>query len=113
MKIKTSELTGYALDRVVAKCEGLNEADFVEMDNLYGPVWRGPEYSTDWAFGGPIIERECIELLCENEGFRWVAIPKKGPEWRGPTPLIAAMRCYVVSKMGDEIELPDELQEEA
>jgi hypothetical protein len=27
----------------------------------------------------------------------------------GPTPLIAAMRCYVASKMGDDIELPEEL----
>jgi hypothetical protein len=28
----------------------------------------------------------------------------------GPTPLIAAMRCYVASKMGDEIELPEEVK---
>lgn len=27
----------------------------------------------------------------------------------GPTPLIAAMRCYVASKMGNEIEIPEEL----
>jgi hypothetical protein len=27
----------------------------------------------------------------------------------GPTPLIAAMRCYVASKLGDEVELPEEL----
>ena len=27
----------------------------------------------------------------------------------GPTPLIAAMRCYVVSKLGDEVEVPDSL----
>ena len=27
----------------------------------------------------------------------------------GPTPLIAAMRAYVASKLGDEIEIPDEL----
>ena len=27
----------------------------------------------------------------------------------GPTPLIAAMRCYVASKLGDEIEIPEEL----
>lgn len=27
----------------------------------------------------------------------------------GPTPLIAAMRCYVASKLGDEIEIPLEL----
>lgn len=27
----------------------------------------------------------------------------------GRTPLIAAMRCYVASKLGDEVEVPDEL----
>ena len=27
----------------------------------------------------------------------------------GPTPLIAAMRCYVASKLGDEVEVPVEL----
>ena len=29
----------------------------------------------------------------------------------GPTPLIAAMRCYVSSKLGDEVDVPDELLE--
>jgi hypothetical protein len=28
----------------------------------------------------------------------------------GPTPLIAAMRCYVASKLGDEIDIPEELK---
>jgi hypothetical protein len=28
----------------------------------------------------------------------------------GPTPLIAAMRCYVASKLGDEIEIPENLR---
>ncbi|MNW06473.1 hypothetical protein D3C71_2028910 [compost metagenome] len=27
----------------------------------------------------------------------------------GPTPLIAAMRCYVASRVGDEVDLPEEL----
>ena len=98
MIIKTIDLTGPALDWAVAKCEG---------SAYHGPAWT--KYSTDWSQGGPIIEREGIELLCESLGFRWVASPQKGPEWRGPTPLIAAMRCYVASKLGDEIDVPDEL----
>jgi len=91
-----SELTGAALDWAVAKCKDEDP----RMDT---------PYSTEWAFGGPIIEREGIELLCESLGFRWVAIPQKGPEWRGPTPLVAAMRCYVASKLGDTIDVPQEL----
>ena len=109
MIIKTSELTGPALDWVVAKCE---------YDELAAKNIQYPQYarfypkispSTDWCQGGPIIEREGIELLCESLGFRWVAMPQKGPEWRGPTPLIAAMRCYVASKFGNEVEIPEEL----
>ena len=32
-------------------------------------------------------------------------------QWNGagPTPLIAAMRCFCCSKLGDEVEVPDEL----
>jgi hypothetical protein len=30
-------------------------------------------------------------------------------KYRGPTPLIAAMRCYVASVLGDEVEVPDSL----
>ncbi|NBW21377.1 MAG: DUF2591 domain-containing protein [Caulobacteraceae bacterium] len=121
--MKTSELTGAALDWAVAKCEG-----YTGLHKIAGRMPHEPQlgiypprkeygvmdlselsYSTDWAQGGPIIEREGIELLCENIGVRWVAIPQKGPEWRGSTPLIAAMRCYVASKLGDEVEIPTEL----
>ena len=106
--MKTSELTGAALDWAVAKCEGLECTEDMGLlvvegaDGYYSP-------SIKWAQGGAIIEREGIELLCETLGFRWVAMPQKGPEWSGPTPLIAAMRCYVVSKLGYEVELPEEL----
>ena len=30
-------------------------------------------------------------------------------KYSGPTPLIAAMRCYVASKLGDEVDVPEEL----
>jgi hypothetical protein len=108
--MKTSELTGAALDWAVAKRE---------RDS--GANWRahaGHRFSTDWAQGGPIIERELLMLepvFWTTEGWHWVAYVL-GPdnldenfEQRGPTPLIAAMRCYVASKLGDEIEIPEEL----
>ena len=28
----------------------------------------------------------------------------------GPNPLIAVMRCYVASKLGDEVNIPEELK---
>jgi len=39
----------------------------------------------------------------------WVA-SIRGIDECGPTPLIAAMRCYVASKLGDEVEIPEELK---
>lgn len=64
-------------------------------------------YSTLWAQGGPIIERERITISDALD--QWVAGLKGTLSWFGPTPLIAAMRCYVASKLGGEVEVPDEL----
>ena len=70
-------------------------------------------YSTDWELGGPIIEREGINLRALSgalwEAETWSA---EGGQYLldGPTPLIAAMRCYVASKLGDEVEVPNELE---
>jgi hypothetical protein len=62
---------------------------------------------TDWAQGGPIIEREKMTL--EWTGEDWMAYIRHDEEYFGPTPLIAAMRCYVASKLGDQVEVPNEL----
>ena len=106
--MKTSELTGAALDWAVAKCEGIN---YVKDDVRFRGAYAR-KYSTDWAQGGPIIEREKISVWARDD--EWAAesfVPnQQGLECVGPTPLIAAMRCYVASKLGDEIELPEELK---
>ena len=105
--MKTSELTRAALNWAVAKCEG-------ELEH-----WPDIEYSTDWAQGGPIIEREKIGFTQGNEvcddwvaSYSWVR-PRMdiddSVEGIGSTPLEAAMRCYVASKLGDEVEIPTEL----
>lgn len=120
MKIKTSELTGAALDWAVAKCEGFAEYDPLTEKMLpprreYGWVSLSEyRFSTDWAQGGPIIERERIDLQAKiNAGSdydEWLATIGIGAKQRrryGPTPLIAAMRCYVASKLGHEVEAPD------
>jgi hypothetical protein len=123
IKVKTSELTGVALDWAVAKCEGYQA---VFTNGSIRPVFRKseavedtwPNYSTDWAKGGPIIERECIELTTTNRSNNelWEAIGRgfgeDCPTGYGPTPLIAAMRCYVASKLGDIVEIPKELTKE-
>ena len=97
MLVNTSELSGAQLDQAVAKCEGIDTAEYHEFNNEpYMP-------SVDWAQAGPIIEREGIAL--EKYRDYWVANPTRDPTVHGPTPLIAAMRCYVASKLGDEVEV--------
>jgi hypothetical protein len=114
--MKTNELTGAALDWAVAKCEGfdpetLNTKTGVVYSLRYG-VYRP---SSDWAQGGPIIEREGIGFDQYADYPRWQAFtpapeqPSGQAVCNGPTPLIAAMRCYVASKLGDEVYVPEEL----
>lgn len=114
--MKTSELSGVQLDWAVAQCEKhevkfecnlLFFSDKLQMLD-YGIVYRP---SKDWEYGGLIIEREKINLE-----WKW--------EWRArlwadsdevfvaPTPLVAAMRCYVASKLGQEVEIPKEMTNE-
>jgi hypothetical protein len=121
MKIKTSELVGDALVWAVATCEG-----YTDLHKIAGRMPHEPQLAMmpprrvygamelweigsdrDWGFFGPIIEREKITLDVFEDGV-WVASEYQ----EGPTPLIAAMRCYVASKMGDEIEVPQELSKE-
>ena len=109
MKIKTSEATKEQLNWLVAKCEGRPWPD--NAAKFLGEQYYCP--STDWAQGGPIIERERIliqpEIGKEGCGNAWNAISMRDTEAYGPTPLIAAMRCLVASKLGGEIEIPEEL----
>jgi hypothetical protein len=102
--MKTSELKGAALDWAVAKCEGHTDSkDFAwyyDRRNTFN-------FSTDWAQGGPIIEREINRVQEITEGL-WQAEAWSHTE-EGPTPLIAAMRCYVASRLGDTVEIPNEL----
>ena len=120
--MKTSELTGAALDWAVAKCKGHviqllqlrrnHSYDFLIGAGL-GLIFRP---STNWADGGPIIEHELCELVkCKSGLIVWwechsgIEGTKGHAIATGPTLLIAAMRCYVTSKLGDEIEIPKEL----
>ena len=108
--MKTAKLTGPALDWAVAMCEGVAQGDDLDIGFM---LERGYTPSTNWAQGGPIIEREEIALAT---GYNWEAtkeIEHRGEAdyciQHGPTPLIAAMRCYVASKLGDTVDIPEEL----
>ena len=115
--MKTSTLTGAALDWAVAKCEGLlldNGGNLQVFDGEVKahPSTLGTNYtpSTDWAQGGPIIEREGIATRENGDSEDWYACKRWDNHGKfGTTPLIAAMRCYVASKLGDDVEIPEDL----
>jgi hypothetical protein len=132
MIIKTQNLNGAALDWAVAKACGYT-VEVTTLDFFDNPIepcvcildWdTHPELdstfftpSANWVQGGVIIERERITL---NQGHDFMASIWKpdgvlgNKDWykfkqTGTTPLIAAMRCYVVSKLGNEVDVPEEL----
>lgn len=103
--MKTSELSGAALDWAVVKADGVENMGFVweRIKVTYKP-------STNWAQGGEIIEREKIATRFDLEEQEWQATIAAEDEWVygwGATPLVAAMRCFVASKLGDEVEIPE------
>lgn len=132
MKIRVAQAQGLALNWLVAKCQG---ADNLQSDGirhyfhmnkatriLEGGTSIGYAPSTNWSQGGPIIEREISKLfknMCgtytaqirheEHHSKVLLKILVGYTNCAGPTPLIAAMRCYVASKLGEEVEVPDEL----
>lgn len=128
--IKVKESTNIQLDWLVAKCEGREDPIYRfgdEPNDFYisGPAKQGPYYpSSNWAQGGPLIDKHKIELIYYGKhgvaGCPWEAqlgrdvhYIDQGPDEAigGPTPLIAAMRAYVVYAFdyADEVEVPEEL----
>ena len=146
-KVKTGELIGPALDWAVAISKGIPAEELYiqkwgsrlppsiyrrdrdEDGNLDGWYTSGPDllFSRKWEAGGPIIQREGINLSVDYQDYAlsddMVQIGWKGNLWNnsvpgtagflqwayGPTPLIAAMRCFCSAKLGDEVDIPDEL----
>lgn len=119
-KIQVSTATNNQLNWLVAKCEGaasirfdgefwrvlISEPAFLDYEEFLGNL----DYTTDWSQMGPIIEREGISFYKAN-GSKWWAHPYGGEyNAEGPTSLMAAARCYVVSKLGEEVEVPEELE---
>lgn len=115
MLIKTADLIDLALNWAVAQAlvmtEGYRDRGLLVHRIGYGQAM--PLFSTDWNQGGPIIEQERISTKPYTLGTDWFAtVPSNtgGHLQNGPTPLIAAMRCFVASKLGDEVEIPKELK---
>lgn len=122
-QVKVSEAVGVVLDNLVALALGWKfyPDDSIEQGSRwhtdpikapFGPrVWRHNfSPSIDWAQGGPIIEESRIGVYpSDAKSGQWAARNLELTHIYGPTPLIAAMRCYVISKLGEEVDVPDGL----
>lgn len=121
MKVKVSEASGRVLDWMVAVAANVeidednepiwfDEADGAPV-NEYRPVRFTP--STNWSQGGPIAERERIDRTCINgTEYMWMATVYVGGskvQAYGGTSLEAAMRAFVIGKLGYEVDVPEEL----
>ena len=124
MKIKASELKGAALNWAVAKANNnlypkgdvrlLDRNVFIITAGDYEnpDLWQRYVPTIDWAQGGPIIESNEIELKSIEEGVWQASNLFDDMEWYhfvGYSPLEAAMRCLVAHRLGEEVEIPDEL----
>ncbi len=117
--VKTSELIGAQLDWAVAVAEGKHADVNKDWGNAFindlgrcsisHRNWNGAKYfepSKNWGHGGPIIDREKLGLMPISDAS-WRAGDVDGANGYGTSPLIAAMRCYVTSKLGAQVEVPD------
>ena len=136
-RIKVSEATEIQLDWLVAKCEK-RDASPMRIGgpvHLFRTVGYDPspyQPTSDWSIGGPIIEKKKIDLEFMDNFEAWCGsiVREYGQDREsysddqdresytaeqesfvgyGPTPLIAVCRCYIASKMGDVVEVPEEL----
>lgn len=123
--MKVSELKDHYLDYWVAKANNLTPQLNLEgkypgrqvfrsyvnagASGIYAP-------SSNWTQGGPIIEQEriCVSgpgpMGGPNPEYYWTAFIDTGSyaggghNGHGRTPLIAAMRCFVASRFGEEVD---------
>lgn len=125
MKHKIAELEGALLDYAVALALGhrLSVSDMYGLEVLdaeTGHLVERTNYSTEWAHGGPLLERMEISVAASENAdgsVEWSA--QAGPfgdyidvtlplgDMGSPTALIAACRAAVAWKFGDEVDLPD------
>lgn len=110
--VPVHQLKGRALDWAATKVNVF----WGEHDRMWNEdgTWDILPMSTDWSLGGPVIEANQIDL--SYMGYRhWNAMmmdKSDTPTWsRGETALQAAIRAYVQASLGNQVEVPAELDE--
>lgn len=122
MKILVSNATNEQLNYLVALCKGYDISipswSGDSFDTLVNGSYIDYKPSTDWGQGGEIVQQllldgmwlEAVDPYYRDRMPTFKATPTKWNDvFRGETMLIAAMRCYVASVYGDEVDIPEEL----
>jgi len=113
MKVKTRALTGRVLDFVVATIQfkandDETNARLVTKGDPLGGVYRPTEND---AQAMAIIDQADIATWPDQESTQWFASVDggRGEDCQGDTSDIAAMRSYVASQKGEEVEISDDI----
>lgn len=125
--IKTSALTGAALDWAVAvalgwKLERPQDGQFIDDNGqrwLAGLHRHAPSASfypsTNWAQCGPLLDKYKVDVMYFSEGADALVVASiyaddKTVNVDGPTALIAICRAVVAYKLGHTVDIPQEMQ---
>lgn len=122
--VLVADASGAVLNWLVAKCKGAVDLRIHTCGEQ--PVWvytnpedddfpesmeylANAEYVTDWVLAGPIIDQNCINLYSCGDGSWKANWYFDSARIDGSTPLLAVMRCYVTSVLGNSVEVPFDL----
>lgn len=104
------DLEGGELDALVAQAikaqVSVDESGYT-VETSFGVYQNCWAPSTDWGIGGKIIEIKKIALIPGFDGWMSECTDPEGRithEAHGDTPLVAAMRVYVISRLGGRVE---------
>lgn len=138
MQVKTSALIDLPLDYAVSKALKRNPRNDVDPHPCSSPLWYEhtnlgwrliQSYSTNWSHAGLIIDSEDIDIIGAWDNVEtWPSVytlqrttfsagisysvelgHKYTFQQDGPTKLIAAMRCFVLSQLGEYVDIPEEI----
>jgi len=123
-RLRVWEFQGAELDLLVAQAVGMQGARIVEGVCMVTASPQDPEKgpsihyrpTTSWSDAGPILEQHQISIWRYPDLDSWHAgtqfdfVRDEGLKVKnycqGPTPLLAAMRCFVASKLWNDVQVP-------
>lgn len=132
MKVRTHDLTTKQMSFLVSMIEmphlvwGDTIGIHAHSSQIIVPELNEPDCYTPymgWDMFGDIVEREGIDIYCNVPTNRkhkdvawrgsWAAQYHRcgieSERYYGNTAIIAAVKCFIAHKLGENIELPDEL----